>query len=222
MSHLSSRKSAFLVLALSWIIISGAWAGDLEDLVQFMTGSFSSAAQAEVDPDNFWDIRLEMVPIWPDRSDGFWLYVEQAAASSLDKPYRQRVYHVTEVADNLFESAVYALPDPQAAIGAWKNPEVLDRWSPDDLEVRAGCSVFLSRQSAGAFAGSTRNKECTSNLRGASYATSEIVIRSDRVVSWDRGWNETDEHVWGAEKSGYIFLKNEGPGMPQEFNLENH
>ena len=74
--------------------------GDLETLVEWMTGSFSSEAQAAADPDYF-DIRLQMVPIWPDRADGAWLYVEQAAASSLDQPYRQRVYRLSAEADGV-------------------------------------------------------------------------------------------------------------------------
>jgi hypothetical protein len=112
------------------------------------------------------------------------------------------------------------LPDPEAAIGGWKKPESFARWSPDDLKVRVGCSVFLARQEDGSFKGSTREKECTSKLRDATYATSEIVIEQDRVESWDRGWNDADEHVWGAEKSGYVFLKN--PGKPMDLKLEDH
>ena len=41
-------------------------AGDFETLAQWMTGSFSSADQAEAD-ERYYDIRLEMVPIWTER-----------------------------------------------------------------------------------------------------------------------------------------------------------
>ena len=61
-----------------------------------------------------------MAPIWPERDDGHWLYVEQAVAEMADRPYRQRVYRVTFVGDDLYESRVFELPDPAAAIGAWK------------------------------------------------------------------------------------------------------
>ena len=206
------RKSAFssaFVIFLAAVCFTGqpAVAGDLEDLVTLMTGSFSSASQAAEDPDNFWDIRLEMAPIWTDRTDGFWLYVEQASAEKLDKPYRQRVYHVMQVEENLFASAVYSVPDPEAVIGAWKVKDPLSQWSPDDLEVREGCTVFLARDEDGSFSGSTRDKECTSTLRGASYATSEIVITTEGVASWDRGYDADDQQVWGAVKAGYVFLR---------------
>jgi CpeT protein len=205
-----------VIFALTLALVAGACpaaAGDLADLVGMMTGSFSSAAQAEADPENFWDIRLEMAPIWRDRTDARWLYVEQASAASLDRPYRQRVYRVTQVGENLFESAVFSLPDPGSAIGAWKGEAPLGDLTPEDLIVRQGCSVFLSRADDGSFRGSTRDKECTSNLRGAVYATSEIVIQADRLLSWDRGFDAEDQQVWGAEKGGYVFIKS-SPGAP--------
>lgn len=220
MQRLNFRATIGLAIALVFLGVLPSAGSDLEDLVTHMTGSFSSAAQALADPDNFWDIRLEMVPIWTHRDDGVWLYVEQAAAAKLDKPYRQRVYHVTQVEDDLFESAVFALPDPEAMIGAWGDPARLDQIGPDDLKVRTGCSVFLRQQADGTYAGSTRDRECTSKLRGATYATSEISIESDRIVSWDRGFDAEDQQVWGAEKSGYIFLKTK-PGSPSNPGFGN-
>ena len=41
-------------------------------LVDWMTGSFSSHAQSVADT-NYFDIRLEMVRIWPERDDGVWM-----------------------------------------------------------------------------------------------------------------------------------------------------
>ncbi|MFN0200091.1 MAG: CpcT/CpeT family chromophore lyase, partial [Bacteroidia bacterium] len=50
-------------------------------------------------------------------------------------------------------------------------------------------------------------KECPSALRGAKYATSEVVIEKKRIISWDRGFNAKDEHVWGAKNGGYEFVR---------------
>ncbi|MFH2051153.1 MAG: chromophore lyase CpcT/CpeT [bacterium] len=186
---------------------AGRRSADLDVLVAWMTGSFSSGAQAEADPDNYYDIRLEMAPIWPGRTDGAWLYVEQAAASSLDQPYRQRVYRVREVEPGLFASEVYELPDPDAAVGAWRDPARLAGLTPDDLIPREGCTVYLRRQSDGSFTGGTRDRECGSSLRGATYATSEITLQGNRLESWDRGWDTAGVQVWGAEKGPYVFVK---------------
>jgi hypothetical protein len=186
--------------------MAGAGEGTLTDLIERMTGSFSSAAQAVEDPD-FFDIRLEMVRIWPDSDEAVWLYVEQAAASSLDKPYRQRVYRLTPLPDGTFESKVFSIPDPLRFAGDWRSDDPLAGVTPDDLEIREGCAVFLRWSDEGFFEGSTRDRECVSTLRGASYATSEVTVRFDAIVSWDRGFDVDGNQVWGAEKGGYVFLK---------------
>lgn len=182
--------------------------GEIAMLTRWMTGSFSSAAQAAGDPDNFRDIRLRMTPVWTARDDGPWLYVEQAAATSLDKPYRQRLYRLSKgAARETFESAVYELPgDPLVFAGAWKTPELIEGLTPSDLSARQGCSIIL-RFEEGAFRGSTQGKECISTLRGAAYATSEVVIEESRLVSWDRGFDAEGAQKWGAEKGGYVFVK---------------
>jgi len=186
---------------------AGVSAKDLDQLASWMTGSFSSEAQSKTDPE-FRDIRLHMAPIWKSRTDGRWIYVEQAVASSLDKPYRQRVYRLTAHPDGALESAVYTLPgDPLSFAGAWRQDEPLAALAPDKLESREGCSILLRRLDAATFEGGTAGKGCASNLREARYATSQVRISSDRMVSWDRGFNERDEQVWGAEKGGYEFLK---------------
>jgi len=48
---------------------------DFERLLSYMEGSFTSREQSQTDS-NYYDIRLEMVRIWKDRNDGYWLYVE--------------------------------------------------------------------------------------------------------------------------------------------------
>ena len=182
-----------------------AAAARVDDLVAWMTGSFSSAAQAAADP-TYFDIRLEMARIWTDRRDGAWFYVEQAVAAARERPYRQRVYRVTHVGDDLFESRVFELPDPKAAIGAWKQDAPLADLKPEDLVVRDGASIYL-RDRGEHFEGSTLGRMCKSTFRGATYATSEVTVHPDRLVSWDRGYGDDGKQVWGAEKGGYIFVR---------------
>ena len=54
-------------------------------LTAYLTGSFSSQEQSAADT-TFADVRLRMVPIWKNRSDGPWLYVEQAMAGKEERP----------------------------------------------------------------------------------------------------------------------------------------
>ncbi len=176
---------------------------DLDLLVSWMAGSFSSAAQAAADPD-FYDIRLHMTSIWTWRTGARWLYVEQAAASSLEKPYRQRVYRVAEIADGLFESQVLELADPSRFVGAWQDPGRFDSLNPAMLSPRPGCAILM-RRSGDTFVGSTLGSLCESTLRGASFATSQVTLTQSGLTSWDRGWAADGSQVWGAEKAGYRF-----------------
>jgi hypothetical protein len=177
----------------------------LELFSDWMTGAFSSCAQA-LEDSAYHDVRLHMVRIWPHRVDGYWLYVEQALASAMDQPYRQRVYHVDHIGGAYYCSTVYTVPDPSRFRGAWRNESALAELTPEDLIRKAGCTLVLKEQ-GDSFIGSTLGRLCRSSLHGASYATSEVEIRKDRLVSWDRGFNVTGKQVWGATEGAYVFDK---------------
>lgn len=180
---------------------------ELARLQAMMTGWFTSAEQARSDPEYF-EVHLQMVPIWTERAGEHWLYVEQALATALDKPYRQRVYRLERRADGRLVSRVYTLPgDPLAYAGAWKKPDIWRDLKPEQLTERTGCAIVLTRQADGSYAGSTQGTSCPSDLRGARYATSEVVITPDTLTSWDRGFDADGKQVWGAKKGPYVFKK---------------
>ena len=180
----------------------------VERLAEWMTGSFSSAAQAEADPENYFDVRLEMSRIWSSRTDGVWLYVEQAVATALDRPYRQRIYRVHDVGAGAILSEVFELPgDPLPYAGAFHDPGRFDGLKPEDLAKRVGCEVHLRRSGAQEFRGSTRGDGCASTLSGASFATSHVVVTPNRIESWDRGFDHEGAQVWGATQGPYVFLR---------------
>jgi len=176
-------------------------------LGEYLTGSFSSEAQSKADAEYF-DIRLHIVPIWPARSDGPWLYVEQARADVLEQPYRQRVYRLSARADGTLASDVYEMPEPLRFAGAFKDVSRLEGLSPEQLQLKEGCAVVLRPDPATlVFAGGTVGNGCGSTLRGAAYATSEVTLSRETLLSWDRGFNAAGEQVWGAKKGGYVFVK---------------
>lgn len=179
---------------------------DINSLVALMQGSFSSEEQSLNDSD-YYDIRLHMKKIWSDRTDGIWLYVEQAVAQMEEKPYRQRVYRVDQLKDGSFISEVYEMEDPLRFAGVWKSDNPLSQLSPDSLKKKDGCTVYLTLADDGSFTGGTRGTDCPSELRGASYATSEVRIDTEGLKTWDRGYDKEGNQVWGAEKGGYFFKK---------------
>ncbi|MFH1679619.1 MAG: chromophore lyase CpcT/CpeT [Candidatus Eisenbacteria bacterium] len=179
---------------------------DLLALADWMTGSFGSGEQAEADS-SFFDIRLHMARIWPGREDGFWLYVEQAIAEQEHRPYRQRVCKLHRIAPATLASTVYMLPGEERFVGAWRSSAPFDALAPDSLEIREGCSIYLTRVDPLAFRGETRGRECASTLRGAAYATSEATVTAEALVTWDRGFDEEGNQVWGPTGGGYVFKR---------------
>lgn len=211
---LRSHRAVWLAFSCSWLA-SCASPGDpapagptpVEELAQWMEGSFDSAAQAARDP-RYLDVRLSMTRIFRERDDGPWLYVEQAVASALDRPYRQRVYRLVALDGGRVESQVYTLPgDPLAYAGAGRDPAKLAALDPAALVAREGCAIELERVDASTWRGSTRGQGCASNLSNASYATSEVVVTSTLLSSWDRGFDASGRQVWGATAGPYEFVK---------------
>ena len=179
-----------------------AYDSTLHKLASYLSGSFSSAAQAAEDS-NFFHIQLHVARIWLNKSDGIWLYVEQAAANSLSKPYRQRIYHLYK-SDAFYISAIYTIKNPEEVIGAFKQPHQFDRFSMDNVELKSGCEVYLTYL-GNRFEGQTGEKTCPSELRGANYTTSKVWLSKNEMRSWDQGFNEKGLQVWGSTAGPYIF-----------------
>ncbi|NKF51974.1 hypothetical protein G3R49_15520 [Shewanella sp. WXL01] len=191
--------------------VSQANAADLTQenqarLLGWMQGHFTSEQQS-IDDKDFFNIHLNMVQIWPSEKST-WLYVEQAAATHLKEPYRQRVYEISAISETEFASKVYTFANPKDYAGDYLDTNPLGKLSPKDLTEKQGCTVYLTWSAdSAAYIGSTKADECKSKLRGASYATSEVTVTADSIMSWDRGFDASGEQVWGAVKAGYDFIK---------------
>jgi hypothetical protein len=99
------------------------------------------------------------------------------------------------------------MKEPLRFAGAWSDVSMLKNLTTDSLTEKPGCTMYLYKNNDGNFYGGTRENNCESNLKGASFATSEVTIYSNMLISWDRGWDANSKQVWGAEKGGYRFRK---------------
>jgi len=184
---------------------------DTRQAALWLVGDWTSAEQSMRDTE-FRDITIHIRPIWTDRTDGMWMYVEQAMASAADRPYRQRVYQMVTAPDGTTESRIYEFSgDPLVHAGAWKRPQPLDDLEPDLLQPRAGCTVHLTRQKGGSFTGATLTGECATNYQGATYTMSDVTLSADELVTWDRGYDAAGAQVWGSTKGPYIFRRMRTP-----------
>mgnify|MGYP006435174209 CR=1 FL=1 len=203
-------KTYYLVLALLISVSSFSQEknnSDVDRLVNYMSGKFDSSRQAQ-NYDQYKNIQLVMIPIWEDK-DEHWLYVEQAVASNPNEPNRQCFYKISKSEDNTITSQVYELKEPEKFIGKWENPSFFDQITMDDIKLREGCAIYFTQEAKGFFKGSTKDNACSSNLSGASYATSTLEISPEMLTSWDRGYDDNGNQVWGAEAGAYNFIKEE-------------
>jgi len=178
---------------------------ELDQLVSLMAGSFSSELQSKNDT-NYFNISLVMTPIWVDRTDGKWLYVEQAVASNKDKPYRQRVYHLQHPSKNIFTSDIYTIKNAASFAGLQYDNAKKEKLTFDLIELKDGCTVTLVKNN-GIYQGGTNADKCPSDLRGAKYTTTTITLKNGELYSWDQGFDASGKQVWGATKGGYVFIK---------------
>ncbi len=178
---------------------------ELNKLVSLMEGNFSSELQSKTDT-TYFNISLIMTQIWNSRTDGKWLYVEQAVATQLDKPYRQRVYRLQNPSKGIFTSEIYTIKDALSFAGLQNNPSKKDKLTFDFIELKEGCTVTLEKNND-TYIGGTDADKCPSDLRGAKYATTKIVLKNRSLESWDQGFDANGKQVWGATQGGYIFIK---------------
>ncbi|MEK6701488.1 MAG: CpcT/CpeT family chromophore lyase [Planctomycetota bacterium] len=181
-------------------------AEELDRATSWMIGSFSSQAQAARDK-SFFDIRMHTARIWPQRTDGVWIYEEQATAAALARPYRQRVYKMSVMADGKIKSDVYTLPgDPLVFAGAWSDVSKLNAIDPSSLALKDGCGLILSRVND-EYVGRTIGDNCSSDLRGATYSTTEVTLNAKGVQTWDRGYDKAGKLAWGPREGPYDFKR---------------
>ena len=177
----------------------------LDKFCGFLKGEFNSTSQNAKDT-NYFNISLVMFPIWDKEKDAKYFYVEQAMVGKEDKPYRQRVYKVYQSSPNTIVSAIYTLKKQEEFVKLHENVKKQKTLSKEDIDYKEGCDVFLEYDGT-KFKGGTSGKKCSSNLRGAKYATTEVEVYEDRLISWDRGFTENGIHAWGTTAGGYVFEK---------------
>ena len=181
---------------------------DMQELVQWISGTYSNKAQADKNS-NYSNITMHIVPIWVSQSKAKmrWLYVEQSAGGSEDKPYLQRIYRLMRVSDQDIAIDIFLLPNPGDYTEGWKNPLVFNKLKPENLKMKDGCSIFVTFDGFANFSGTTPPNKCPSDIKGAAYTTTNLVINKEKLILWDRGYDASGHQVWGAKSGGYSFDK---------------
>ncbi len=173
-----------------------------DDAYAMLIGHFDSTAQSQSDRE-YYAISLKHCPVDLPELGERTLYVEQALSDTPSDPYRQRLYTVHDRDDGTATTRLYELADPDAVINACDDLAAAT-WDLEGLTELEGCGVVLAPNDDG-FTGSTIEDSCLSDYSGATYATAQVTLSPTELTSWDQGWSDDDEQVWGATAGPYVF-----------------
>jgi len=189
---------------------------DLARVAAWMAGEFDTFAQVARDAAAGAAYKhvgavLRVVPVagagLPGPGQAF--YLEQALAESEDKPYRQRVVLLTRL-DGRLVNRLYRLKQPEAFVGAWREPARLAGLAREELQLDEGCDLFWTRASDTRFTGVAGEAgTCRTALRGATHVTSKVELTADSITSLDQGFDDAGAHRWGPPPgaAGHAFSR---------------
>ncbi|MDY8134387.1 chromophore lyase CpcT/CpeT [Aquimarina sp. 2201CG5-10] len=179
---------------------------ELHHLAGLLTGYFSSKEQAEKEI-GYIDTNLINTPIWKDQN-GYWLYSEVHNAKDPSIIYTQRIFKIEKIDSVSFRTINYLIPDQKKYANGWRNENVFDQLTMNELELRDGCDVFYRKKTSSIYAGKTNNISCLSNrIKNVAYLVSNIVLSKDKISVWDRGYDINGKQVWGKIQGPYRYKR---------------
>jgi hypothetical protein len=222
---------SFFLVALFFVILNYSLLLNQEDYIQsmafspqllslgnYLAGVFDNQQQALAEPAWYVHLRLWHTPIALFPEDSLTLFAEQANIVNLDRPYRQRIMRLMEVADANVPLKVqyYMLKDPIAFIGAGRNPSLLNNLTPDQLELLPSCVLYVSSQIL-AFncyqfvATPPPDTVCSFTYGGNTVHVSlGFEVTEGSFLSYDKGIDSrTRKATWGAILGPYCYKKRE-------------
>ncbi|WP_290436471.1 chromophore lyase CpcT/CpeT [Aeromonas caviae] len=180
--------------------------GRLEPLLSWFSGEFSGQEQATFDA-RFTIAELRLVEIWPGEGPFRWVYAEQFLTERAQRPFRQRIYRFSSLPDGRILMAELTMPRATDFAGAWRRPELLDSLTPQQLSLREGCEIWLTRQPGGEYKGQTRVGHCATDFGGATTLVQYLWIGPDSVRLLDRAYDNGAHQRWGSPGEGYVYLR---------------
>lgn len=185
---------------------------DMKRLADWMTGVFDSKdMEGRVERDSagsytFIWADLKQTRIWPEQTDGYWFYVEQAEHGQA--PYRTRIYHLSARDDTTYVVDNYKLPFGSTTYSdAFDDPSVFDGVEIQDAAVyNPDCNVAVKRK-GDRYYGYNNRETCTVNVGSTLNLDSFSIIEEEQLTSHDRGYDASGTLALGPGNTGYTFIK---------------
>lgn len=174
----------------------------VEDLVSWMTGAFTTDAQADEDERSgkpvHERVRIVTAPVRfaTGALPGQYLYVERAPLNRLHRPTSQLVFRIAPSGRNIVVEP-WAIENERAFLAAHSSAELRAAITMSALKRLEGCDIELSLDGA-AFRGSTRPGRCRALAGGADHAAIDWTISRDGWIVAERAFDKDGRQTWGT------------------------
>ncbi|KAG5537321.1 hypothetical protein RHGRI_024688 [Rhododendron griersonianum] len=179
-----------------------------------LTGQKYSKEQAARDSDNYFNLRWLSCPAAEMVDSSKILYFEKAFWRTPHKPFRQRFFMVKPCPNEMkcdVELSTYAIRDAEEYKNFCDHPKD-QRSQPEEVIGDVAehlTTIYLKRCERGKhclYEGSTPPDGFPNTWNGATYCTSELsVLKNNEIHSWDRGYDDDGNQVWGVKGAPYEF-----------------
>ncbi|KAE9466073.1 hypothetical protein C3L33_02018, partial [Rhododendron williamsianum] len=170
-----------------------------------LTGQKYSKEQAARDPDNYFNLRWLSCPAAEMVDGSKILYFEKAFWRTPHKPFRQRFFMVKPCPNEMkcdVELSTYAIRDAEEYKNFCDRPKD-QRSQPEEVIGDVAehlTTIYLKR--------CERGKRCLYE-----------VLKNNEIHSWDRGYDDDGNQVWGVKGAPYEFKPAPASGFVDMFPL---
>jgi len=189
---------------------------DYEYYKSAIQGRFSSYPQTLVDTTKS-DVLIRTKYLY--QKNGYdYFYTQQGEwFKDVFYPYRQRIYktknegthilleiHTINTPYSILTDTPKKHPTFQMDTTLLETPAIL-------MEKKPGCDIHIlkvyQKEGTPILYGSTNDNDCVATFNGSTYTQVDFLILPNSLISWERGYNDNNEQVWGPEESPYLFMK---------------
>ncbi|MFT5880762.1 MAG: CpeT protein [Moritella sp.] len=174
-------------------------------LKQWLSGEHHSTNDKIQDRDV--QLALQILPIWQDRIDGEWLYMESSVINSPHKPFRQRILQLVDTPNNRIRLYSYSIPRASDFAGAYYEPQILSSLTLSQLTIHSGCELLIELKDTGIFVGESNAKTCVPRRMGLQFMATFFAVSEFNLSFLDRGYDKHGQLIQGSLENPVTFLK---------------
>ncbi|QUM82697.1 chromophore lyase CpcT/CpeT [Moritella sp. 5] len=180
-------------------------------LKQWLSGMYRSTN--DVIQGRVINIDLNISPIWQDRIDGEWLYMESRITHSSNKPFRQRIIQLVATPNGLIRLYSYSIPRASDFAGAYYTPQLLTSLTQSQLSISNNCELLIELKVTYTFVGETDPDSCITHRTNTPLMTTFFAVSEVNISFLDGGYDKSGKLVPGRLDVPITFLKIEDYDM---------